>query len=227
MIIYNYNAITKEYTGSESAQPNPLEPGKYLIPANATEMIPPETSKNEIASFEGDNWVKKPDFRGQKQVNLVTKEVTDINYIGAIAEGFELVSDEIAEDITLNPQKYSVEKNRLSDISNTPEFKKAQAEARQAEWENQFAQTDLGWLRITTAAGDLLSLLNSYEIIARIQGGIPAQSLLFYSTPDFNRELTEDYVISLQKWNTELTYEGFTGLFNQVAQVYLERFRGN
>lgn len=36
MIVYSYDPITKIYVGAESADPSPLEPGKWLIPANST-----------------------------------------------------------------------------------------------------------------------------------------------------------------------------------------------
>lgn len=46
MNIYNYNKETKEFISQTIANPNPLEKGKYLIPANATtiEVLPHKDS---------------------------------------------------------------------------------------------------------------------------------------------------------------------------------------
>ena len=52
MIIYNYNKEYKYYINSGEADPSPLEPGVFLIPANATNIQPPECSESEIQIFE-------------------------------------------------------------------------------------------------------------------------------------------------------------------------------
>lgn len=46
MLVYNYDKRTGLYIGSSEADPSPLEPGKYLIPAQATKKVPP-TPANE------------------------------------------------------------------------------------------------------------------------------------------------------------------------------------
>ena len=65
MIVYQYDEITKIHTGNIQAQESPREPGKYLIPANATNLPPPPTDKNECAVWENGKWMLKPDFRGK------------------------------------------------------------------------------------------------------------------------------------------------------------------
>ena len=40
LIVYNYEPITKEYTGEELAQVNPLDKEQYLIPAHCTTVKP-------------------------------------------------------------------------------------------------------------------------------------------------------------------------------------------
>ena len=220
MIIYNYDAATKEYAGSENAFESPLEEGVYLIPANATEKQPPQVQQNEAVCFNGQNWEIKPDYRGQKQVEISSKNVSIVSVIGNISAGFQLVDNVTAEDIIANPHKYEAVNNVLTDISSTQKYK-------QTVWENEFISTSPGWLRINTSAGDLLSLMNSFEVIARINGSIPAESLLFYAAPGFMQELSENYICSLQFWNEEMTYGDFAELFKEITQAYLERFKGN
>lgn len=59
MKIYNYNPKTFEYMNQEEADVSPLEPGVFLIPANATSKKPPKVSESEVAVWDGRKWVKK------------------------------------------------------------------------------------------------------------------------------------------------------------------------
>jgi len=88
MIIYNYSQATFEFIGQSEARPDPLEENKYLIPANSTEIEPPEISENQIAVFNPDtnNWDIKPDFRGKVFWNKQTKEKIVIFEIGTIPD---------------------------------------------------------------------------------------------------------------------------------------------
>ena len=56
MKIYNYHSEYKTYTGSSLADESPLEPGVFLIPADATQLEPPSFSGNEIPIFNGTSW---------------------------------------------------------------------------------------------------------------------------------------------------------------------------
>ena len=44
------------YTGSEKADPSPLEPGKYLVPAGATMVKPPSVSEGKVPKWNGAAW---------------------------------------------------------------------------------------------------------------------------------------------------------------------------
>ena len=74
MLIYNYDAETKEYTYSEEACLDPEETKKqgknvYLIPANATKKKPPTPQTNEAVVFNNTSWQIIPDYRGMYMVN--------------------------------------------------------------------------------------------------------------------------------------------------------------
>jgi hypothetical protein len=56
MKIYNYHPEYKTYLGSSDADPSPLEPGVFLIPAHATELEPPQCSSCEIQVFNETSW---------------------------------------------------------------------------------------------------------------------------------------------------------------------------
>lgn len=55
-IVYNYHPVTLEYMGSIEAAESPLEPGVYLIPANATEIAPPAKQDGNIRVFKDGKW---------------------------------------------------------------------------------------------------------------------------------------------------------------------------
>jgi len=63
MKIYNYDKHGV-FINQTTAKESPLEKGKYLIPAKATTIAPPDTKDNEVAVFEGGEWQIKADFRG-------------------------------------------------------------------------------------------------------------------------------------------------------------------
>ena len=83
MIVYKYDAKTGVYAGNVQAQESPREPGVYLIPAMATEAMPPLTDKNECAVWENVKWTVKPDFRGTKYWLPDGSEhsITEINFV--------------------------------------------------------------------------------------------------------------------------------------------------
>ncbi len=221
MLVYNYSEITKEYIGCEKPLKNPLEENGYLIPANATDIPPPTTGEFEVACFDGDKWQLRTDFRGNPQINLKNMEISLIDYIGLIKKDYQLLTVELANDIVDNPAKYDIVNGEVTDISNTEKY----AQRQESAWKEKFIQTQLGWLRIQTKMGDLLSLLNSFEIVARIKGSVPYDSLIFYRTPDFSQELTDEYVEGLQFFNEEISYKDFMVLFDEVANCYLEIFK--
>ena len=56
MYIYNYDPYTLEYESTGLADPSPLEPGIYLVPAFATELPVPEVPNGQKAYFINGTW---------------------------------------------------------------------------------------------------------------------------------------------------------------------------
>jgi len=56
MKIYNFDAGTKHFVSEGIADESPLEPGVFLLPANATFQEPPKTVSNEMAIWDGEKW---------------------------------------------------------------------------------------------------------------------------------------------------------------------------
>jgi hypothetical protein len=56
MKIYHYDFETGIYLGEGLADISPLEEGVWLIPAQATEIAPPEFKAGEYAAFINNEW---------------------------------------------------------------------------------------------------------------------------------------------------------------------------
>lgn len=57
MIVFSYNPESMEFVGIADAFESPLEPGVFLLPANSTEVAPPDfDSVTQICTFNGTGW---------------------------------------------------------------------------------------------------------------------------------------------------------------------------
>lgn len=52
------------YTGEAEAELSPREKHVWLMPPNATDVVPPSAGKNECTVWENGMWTIKPDYRG-------------------------------------------------------------------------------------------------------------------------------------------------------------------
>ena len=124
MQIYNYDAENKEYLNTEIAQESPLEKGVYLIPANATELVPPKTKANEVSIFdeEKQEWNNFIDNRGKKVYSVVDAISSTVDYIGEIKEGFTFIEPTSIYDINFVNGKWVANKQtklkELKDVIN-------------------------------------------------------------------------------------------------------------
>jgi len=91
MKIYNYDK-QGIFINQTTAKESPLETGKYLIPAKATTIAPPDTKDNEVAVFEGGEWHIKADFRGVSY--YIGDEMITIKEIGAVVPDEAVSVDE-------------------------------------------------------------------------------------------------------------------------------------
>jgi len=94
MKVYNYDKDTKEYISTTQASENPLEKGKYLIPANATTIAINADKVGFTQTFnEAKNtWSYVEDNRGKTVYDTTTKQESKVDYLGTIKSGFtELV----------------------------------------------------------------------------------------------------------------------------------------
>ena len=102
---YSYNAEKNAFSGKYPALKNPRRQSEFLLPAMATFKEPPKTKQNEVAIWNGKDWEIESDFRGQTQINIETREVSKIDYIGDVKSGFQKLTEEIANNILQFPDK--------------------------------------------------------------------------------------------------------------------------
>lgn len=61
--LYHYQPETGELLGESLADPSPLEPEVWLIPAHATDLPPPKLKPRQVAVFRDNRWQLAPDWR--------------------------------------------------------------------------------------------------------------------------------------------------------------------
>ncbi|PRP72655.1 hypothetical protein BUE93_01085 [Chromobacterium amazonense] len=64
--VHAYHPQTGEYLGPTMADPSPLQPGVWLLPAYSTEQQPPVTAERQAAIFSNGSWSILPDWRAVK-----------------------------------------------------------------------------------------------------------------------------------------------------------------
>lgn len=90
MIAYDYNPVTREYIGRETAQENPKHPGEYLIPAHSTLTEPPALREGYARVWNEEEWSYVEDHRGATiwRDHFTSRTVEEL---GAIPEGWSLI----------------------------------------------------------------------------------------------------------------------------------------
>ncbi|OQW74869.1 MAG: hypothetical protein BVN35_09650 [Proteobacteria bacterium ST_bin11] len=80
MDLYHFHHVTGEYLGASIADPDPLIPGAFLVPAWTTPISLPTAEPNQVAVFNGVEWALFSDYRGTIYFtdDGATREITDI-----------------------------------------------------------------------------------------------------------------------------------------------------
>lgn len=188
-VMYCYDEITKEYTGTAEPLVDP-KTGEYLKWGFSTWTAPPEVEEGQKAVTLNGHWIVMSDNRDKKQINLETLEISDVDYLGEEKDGYQFITEAVAEDFKSHPEKYKVIDGIFTDISDTDEYKTQQLEKAKAAKlaENATAlekkdslTTSLGVVKIQTPIGKIdvvvTSMLNLVQIT---QQPLPAGFLRTY-----------------------------------------------
>lgn len=137
--------------------------------------------------------------------NLVTIE-TVLQPAIIDEETQEIIQEEIIEQKEENiPTYYALEVyEKLVDgevIDNTEEYEQEQIQAKQEEFNKEFFLTSLGYIRrkVNMSTGETKDFLS--DLLPVISMGVQSGQtvpIITYSLPDFSKELTTEYLESLQ-----------------------------
>lgn len=103
MNAYKYDSNTCEFLHEVQCQESPREPGKFLIPANATTVVPPEEQAGKARVWNGEEWGYRDDNRGKTMYSVTDSRQTSTmsNVLGAnVPEGWTLTPPPDAEKYT-------------------------------------------------------------------------------------------------------------------------------
>lgn len=118
------------------------------------------------------------------------------------------VEEQVYYDFISNEDKYKVENNKI--VVNE-DFILAQQQQREKGFKEQFFETSLGWIRRqpTLADGTVDNFLNNNLPLFAIAlaSGQSVVLPVAYNLPDFTKELTEEYMKTLQIHNQTITQQ--------------------
>lgn len=100
---------------------------------------------------------------------------------------------------------FALEKNEIIQDEEpviNPNYEQEQAEARKKQFNNEFFQTSLGWIRRKVNMKDGSTKDFLADLLLPIKAGLELGQkvvIITYKTPDFTIDYDEEYVISLQE----------------------------
>lgn len=144
MKIYNYNKQTGELLSETIAKENPLEPGKFLIPANATTKKPIVSEEGFVTIFKDNEWTSIEDIRGtwynireEVEVDLLNHDMTSLT-----KEPVPYTAEELAQQAEdAKPKIVTMRQARLALLQSgllqtvTDAIAKGTDESMKIEWE--------------------------------------------------------------------------------------------
>lgn len=100
------------------------------------------------------------------------------------------------------------------------------------KFKQEFFKTTIGYIRFNPTFKDgskkdfVGNCLPNYATQVQLLGSLPANSFLYYDEPDFSQPLTEEYLLSLQHGNPEMSATDFLTFFTECGEAYKKAFTG-
>lgn len=95
---FNIDPATGEYLGESQADPSPLEPGVWLLPAHCATDAPPIAGQGQAVLRENGAWTIVADHRGATVYHTATGEPGTWMLLGALPVDYTLTAPESAFD---------------------------------------------------------------------------------------------------------------------------------
>ena len=152
-------------------------------------------------------------FKNGKIISISTGECVDENIICVE------VTEEMYNNVEQYGNNYYIYKN--GEVVLNPNYEQEQADKRQADFEKEFFNTSLGWIRrtVTMADGgtkDFLSDLLPAISMALNMG--QAVNIITYKTPDFTHDITDWTIYQEVK---QATPQFIQECFNQLNNDFI------
>lgn len=99
-------------------------------------------------------------------------------------------------------------------------------------FKTDFFKTSVGYIRFYPTFKDgskkdfVGNCLPNYAVQVQLMGKLPANSFLYYDEPDFSQPITEEYLLSLQHGNPEMSVAEFMTFFTECGEAYKKAFTG-
>ncbi|MDY7807764.1 tail fiber assembly protein [Burkholderia stagnalis] len=138
MKIYNYDFKTGAFTGAGEPDPDPMSPGRWLIPAFASIKKPPKPGDREWPFWINGAWTMKPDFRNVPLYQTANGAPASINEPGVVPADVDLTDEPKPSDVHVwrdgawGPDEQLVEHKARADA--TAEFATRMEKARAANY---------------------------------------------------------------------------------------------
>lgn len=133
------------------------------------------------------------------------------------------VEEQIYYNYLADESRYMVQNNKIIE---DPDYAERIKNIRKTGFEEQFFETSLGWIRRnpTLADGSRDNFLNNNLPLFAIAliAGQPVVLPIAYKLPDFTKQLTEEYMKSLQIENQPITQQ----FIMECMQVKMNDFKG-
>lgn len=125
MKIYNFDRDSRELVDVDEAEPDPLTPGEYLVPANATTVTPPRISAFETAVFDPESQIWHVVDVSYRMGDNVLREVS--RRLAEVGPLFDAYSDlaalgELDEDGLAYLQSVRIYRVNLRQVHKQPGF---------------------------------------------------------------------------------------------------------
>lgn len=158
MKAYLYNAITKEYISEVDRQLDQLETQKnkidtYLMPANTTDISPPDSVSGKARVFDGSKWIQKTDKRGETYYDKATCEAVVVSDIGTLPSSLTSKIPASNYDEWIDSEWIKNEATELADLKSIKENEiKSQIMNRIVEADSEYITKKEAIDNATTAA---------------------------------------------------------------------------
>lgn len=126
-MICNVSPISGQFLGQGLADPSPLEPGVWLLPAHAFQLSPPDISSGltPVIAASGDQWSYVADYRGSTVYNTLTRDAVKWDRLGVLPDSYTLEVPNSAFDVW-NGQSWVLDKAaRTAELTRVAARKKA------------------------------------------------------------------------------------------------------